>query len=90
MIPRLHDAARDASLRDSALRVYLTLLFDLSPTEYRPVKQLALASQLHVSLRTIEDAMAQLIRRAYLEAGTRVPGSPQSYRLVYSRKAEVA
>lgn len=86
MIPRLEDAARDPTLRDSALRVYLTLVYDLSPVEWRPMKRLALARQLDFSERTIDDAIASLIERGYLEAGTRVPGSPQSYRLVYSRK----
>jgi predicted transcriptional regulator len=86
MIPRLHDAARDRDLRDSALRVYLTLIYDLSPVEWRPVKHLALAKHLEISESTIERAIASLLQRGYLEAGTRTPGSPQHYRLVYSRK----
>jgi hypothetical protein len=86
VFPALYDAAEDVELRDSALRVLYFLAYKrLSPVEWRPVKRLALSRDLHISERTIDDALSSLIQRGYLEAGKRVPGSPQTYRLVFSR-----
>jgi predicted DNA-binding transcriptional regulator len=86
VIPRLSDARHDPELRDSALRVYLCFIFDLSPVEWREKKVSVIALDTRLSERTVEGAIAQLIRRGYIEAGTRVPGSPQTYRLVWSAK----
>lgn len=87
MFPALYDAADDLQLRDSALRVLYYLAYkQLSPVEWRPVKHVALAAHLRISESTVERAIASLIRLGYLEVGTRTPGSPQVYRLVYSRK----
>jgi DNA-binding MarR family transcriptional regulator len=94
MIPRLRDAPLDQKLSPSAMRVYLAFVTDdelqLSPVEWTARKQEAIALRLRLSLRTVESAVASLIRLGYIEAGTRLPGSSQRYRLVYSRKAEVA
>lgn len=86
MYPSLYDAADDAELRDSALRVLYYLAYkQLDPVEWRAVKHLALATHLKLSVATIDRAIASLIQRGYLEAGTRTPGSPQVYRLIFSR-----
>lgn len=86
MFPSLYDAADDMELRDSALRVLYYLAYkQLSPVEWRAVKHYALATHLNLSLRTVDGAIASLIERGYLEAGSRTPGSPRLYRLVFSR-----
>ena len=87
MIPAYDDARRDPALHGPPLAVYLHLLHDvLDPVSFRPVKQLALASETNFSLSTIERAMALLLERRYLE---REPGhhatGARRYRLVYSR-----
>ena len=87
MIPRLADAKDDPALKDSALRVYLHLVYDLSPVEWREMKNVALARRLNLSERTVEYAMSTLIHRGYIEAEKRMPGSPQTYRLIWSAKA---
>lgn len=87
MIPRLAAAHADLNLHESALRVYLALVFDedfrLSPGEFRSAKHAALAKRLKMGERTLDRAMADLIRWGYIQAGKRVPGSPQRYKLVY-------
>lgn len=85
MIPALRDAKHDESLGSAAFRVYLHLIEELSPVDFREKKIAVIASELRMPERTIKYAVAALIRRGYVEAGTRVVGSAQSYRLVYSR-----
>lgn len=84
-VPAFNDAKRDQALRGSPMMVYLDLLDMLHPIEWRPVKQLALADRVGLSLATVERAIAVLVAQGYLERGPVTPGSPRSYRLVYSR-----
>jgi hypothetical protein len=85
LVPRFEQARDDPELKNSTLRVYLHLVYDLSPVEWRNIKLLALAKKLHVSERTIDSAMSALIRGGYIETRKRTPGSPQAYRLIWSR-----
>lgn len=85
-IPALKDAANDFSLHGPPLSIYLHLLHDvLDVQEFRPVKQLALASKLGCGLRTVERSMSILVQRKYIERGTVGVGEARTYRLVYSR-----
>lgn len=87
MLPPIRDVIRDRRLRGgSAIRVYLALRYDpqfrLAREAWKPVDQEALRVLLKVSLSTVERAIAVLIQEGYLASGTRVPGSPQHYKLV--------
>lgn len=87
MIPAYTDARRDPALHGTPLAVYLHLLHDvLDPVEFRPVKQLALASETKFSLRTIESAIALLLERRYIEREATHTTGPRRYRLIYSRQ----
>lgn len=81
------EAVHDRSMVGTiALSVYLELYHRvLDPVQFRPVKQFALARELGVSLRSIEEAMATLIQRGYLERGPVKPTEVRTYRLVHSR-----
>lgn len=90
MLPPIRDVVLDRRLTPSEKDVYLTLRyvpeFRLSPSEWKPAKHEALSKLLDISESTVARSIASLIQRGYLEAGTRKPGSPQEYRLVFSRK----
>jgi predicted transcriptional regulator len=86
MIPAYRDAKIDKALRgDISLVVYLHLLDELNPVEFREVKRVALAVRLDVSERAVQRALKKLVRQGYLKRGRVKPGEPQRYRLVYSR-----
>jgi transcription initiation factor IIE alpha subunit len=87
-IPAYEDARRDPQLHGPALAVYLHLLHDvLDCADFRPVKQLALASETGFSERTIERVIALLIDRGYIERGPVRKEEARVYRLVYRRRA---
>lgn len=66
--------------------MYLRLSHDyLNDREYRPVKQLALAYEMHYSLVTVARGIAECLAKGYILRGPTVVGEPRSYRLVYSR-----
>lgn len=86
MIPAYRDAKIDKALRGGiSLLVYLHLLEELDPTEYREVKRVALAAKLEVSEKGVQRALKKLVRGNYLRRARRKAGEPQRYRLVYSR-----
>lgn len=85
MILAYHDAKNDRAIRGSPLVVYLHLLDALDLTEFRAVKQNALAARLDFSPRCIRSAIGVLVRRGYLEPMPPRPGSPRRYRLIESR-----
>jgi DNA-binding IclR family transcriptional regulator len=88
MIPAFADAKDDRELRGSPLTVYLHLLDELSPVQWREVKQVALCHRLGYSERTIRDALDLLAERNYLERDADTPanaGTARRFRLVYSR-----
>jgi hypothetical protein len=88
MIPAYDDARKDPALHGPALSIYLHLLHDvLDPSDYRPVKQLALATETGFSLRTIESVMSTLIERRYIERRPVQAAGPREYRLVFRRVA---
>lgn len=92
MIPAFNDAKDDHELRGSPLTVYLHLLDELSPVQWRQLKQVALASRLGYSERTIRDALDVLAARGYLERDEDTPahaGTSRRFRLVYSRDVRV-
>lgn len=85
-IPAFQDAKADKALRgDISLVVYLHLLDELDPMEFREVKRVALATRLDVSERAVQRALKKLASRGYLRRGRSKPGEPRTYRLVYSR-----
>lgn len=86
MIPAYNDAKIDKALRgDISLVVYLHLLSDLDPMEFREVKRAALAVRLEVSENAVRKALKKLCTRGYLKRGRTRPGEPRTYRLVYSK-----
>lgn len=88
MIPAYDDARRDPALHGPGIIVYLHLLHDvLDPQDYRPVKQLALATATGFSLRTIETVMKTLLDRHYLERRPMQAAGAREYRLVFRRAA---
>ena len=66
---------------------------ELSPVQWREVKQVALCARLAYSERTIRDALEVLAERGYLERDDdETPahaGSSRRFRLVYSRDTRV-
>ncbi len=86
--PAFHAALRDRSLqRRMAFRVYLWLSERLDFAEFRPVKHLAIASDLVMGKQRVCDAITLLVDRGYLVAGEHVrsgPGGVQSYRLAHA------
>jgi hypothetical protein len=86
MIPAYRDAKVDKSLRgDISLVVYLHMLDQLDPVEFREVKRAALAALLEVSENAIRRAFKKLVHRGYLRRGRSRPGEPTKYRLVWSK-----
>ncbi len=85
MIPRLKDASGDLDLQGPPLAVYLRLIYELDPMEFRPVKQWALARSLQFSERTVRRALKKLVARGYVERGEVRPPDIREYRLVYSK-----
>lgn len=88
--PAYVDAVHDLELVGPPLGLYLRLYHDyLDAWEYRSVKQLALAAEMHCSIRTIEAGVALLISRGYIERGTVKHGEARTYRLAHSRLREI-
>jgi DNA-binding IclR family transcriptional regulator len=88
MIPAFDDAKHDRELRGSPLSIYLHLLDELSPVQWREVKQLALCALLGYSESTAHRALELLTSRGYLERDESAAvkaGAATRYRLVYSR-----
>jgi predicted transcriptional regulator len=85
VIPRLRDVPYDRQLRGVPTVVYLHLLNELDPVEYRDVKQLALGRRLELSERAVRKALRVLERKRFIERGTSEPGGSHRYRLIYSR-----
>jgi hypothetical protein len=84
--PGYNDAVADLGLIGIPLSIYLHLYHNvLDPVQYRPVKQLALASLFKCSERSIERAIATLLERRYIELGPVRPTEVRVYRLVHSR-----
>ena len=85
MIPALEAAKDDQALRGSPIIVYLHLLYELDPVQWREVKHLALAARLEMHENTVSQALHLLTTRGWLERQHLTPGSPRRYRLVYSK-----
>lgn len=85
MIPAFKVASYDQTLRGVPIIVYLHLLHELDPMQWREVKRVALASLLCYHEETISDALNTLTAEGYLERQPWQPGAPRLYRLVYSR-----
>ena len=62
------------------LRVFLTVWPDLSPTQYRPLKQIHLAHRLGVNQQGVSYALRCLVRAELLELGPK-DGPANTYRL---------
>lgn len=85
MIPALEAAKDDQALRGSPIIVYLHLLYELDPVQWREVKHLALAARLGMHENTVSQALNILTKRGWLERQALTPGVPRQYRLVYSK-----
>lgn len=86
--PAYLEAIADRALVGLPLSLYCYLYHhELDPVRFKPVKQLALASQFQVDERTVRRAFVVLIERGYLERGPIDKAEPRTYRLVHSRQA---
>ena len=82
MIPApLSRAACDPRLRGAPLAVYVWCLTHLDTLEYRPVKILALAADLHIAKDSAIFALRRLCAAGYLAKGPRPKGEARHYRL---------
>lgn len=86
-VPALADLPKDASLTGAPTRVYLQLLQELDPIEYRAVKNWALAKGLGMKPQTIGRAIALLVERGYLVAGEWTRSTGRTYRVIYTRRS---
>lgn len=88
IFPAFNDAKNDRELRGSPISVYLYLLDELSPVDWRDLPQLSLCVKLGYSERTVRDALDVLVSHGYLERDEDVAahaGVARRFRLVYSR-----
>lgn len=85
MIPSaLEQANGDARLRGAPMAVYVWAFSNLDTMEYRPVKILALAANLHMAKETAVFALRRLCEAGYLARGPRPHGEARRYRLLAS------
>jgi predicted ArsR family transcriptional regulator len=84
--PAFQDAKLDKALRgDISIVLYLHLLDELDPVEFKEVKRVVLANRLDVSENAVRRALKKLVTRGYLRRARGKPGEPHRYRLVYTR-----
>jgi hypothetical protein len=84
--PAYLEAIADRALVGFPLSLYAYLWHHvLDPVQFRPVKQLAIASQFQVDERTVRRAITTLIERHYLEKGPVDVSEARTYRLIHSR-----
>lgn len=83
-IPRQREIPYDLVVRGSPTVVYLHLLNELDPVEFREVKRASLAVRLDLSETAIQQALNLLVARRYLERAPTRPGVTRRYRLVWS------
>lgn len=85
MIPALHQAAFDPTVRGRCLQVYLHLCHRLDVMEYRQIKFAAESRIMGIRRPHFSSAVNHLVKQGYLES---VPDSDdqrrQKYRLIYS------
>lgn len=88
MFPALRDAASDPDLRGSDVRIYLFLINEvLDFYEWRPVKQVYVASKIDIGQTSVSEALQRLVAGGYLQRADHHEDGAY-YRLVYSRTAE--
>jgi predicted transcriptional regulator len=82
MIPSALSLAKsDKRLRGAPLAVYVWCLESLDAYEYRPVKIVALAHELHMAKETAIFALRRLCAAGYIARGDRPNGEARHYRV---------
>jgi hypothetical protein len=86
-LPALRDLVKDAELTGSPTRVYLFLMEELDPVDYRPVKAWAVAQHLGMKEHTVGRALKLLVERGYLSKRWEGEGKAVAiwYRIVHVR-----
>jgi hypothetical protein len=90
-IPALAELHLDPALVGLPTRVYLLLLNELDPVEFRPVKAWAVAQALptargrHVRPQSVGRALKLLVKAGLLIAGPADHGGIRQYKIVYRR-----